>query len=84
MFEEEMKTIKLESGETIEEAVKEIEKREGWIFDKIIPKDVDDFSTFSLHFYDGNDHMELIFSEGRFTQQYRHNVYKDELEIDTT
>ncbi len=75
--------IVLENGETLEETIKEIKKREGWIFDKISPNDVEDYSQFSMFFYDGEDHMELIFYEGKFAKQFRHNIYKDELEIDT-
>jgi len=73
----------MESGETIEEIIKEIEKRENWIFDRITPYDSKDYTQFSIFFYDGTDHMELIFYEGKFAKQFRHNIYKDDLEIDT-
>lgn len=72
--------IAFESGESLEEVISEIENREGWTFDKTLSASADEFSLF---FFDGEDHMELIYFKGRFAKQFRHNIHRDILEIDT-
>lgn len=74
-----MKEITFMSGESLEEVISIIEDNEGWIYEKSV---VTNSEEFSLFFVDGKDHIELQYVNGGFLKQRRYNSSNPVLEID--